>query len=914
MSESIATIIKRDGRQVSFSLENVVRAIEKAGKETKAFDKKEAKRLAGIVQGILEKVVGVRKEPITVEHIQDIVEQVLMAAGHFKTAKAYILYRAEHAKIRKAETIIGVENDLNLSLNQLKVIERRYLLHDLAGKPTETPAQMFRRVARTLAGVEKKAKRKKLEEQFYEVMTKLEFLPGGRTLNNAGTPQNQLANCFVLPVDDSMEGIFDAVKWTALVHRTGGGTGFSFTSLRPRGDSITKSSGGFATGPVSFMKVFDVATRQVMQGGKQRGANMGILAANHPDIQEFITCKSTDGEISNFNISVGATDEFMSAVEKDKEFALRNPRTQEVVQKVSARLLMDQIVSLAWRTGDPGMIYWDAINKNNPLMDSVGPIYATNPCVTGDTIVATPKGWKAVAEIHEGDEIYTVKGVGKVKTIEVHEQAEVFQVTFGDGTIVHATAAHQFFASTWNERESKLFHPVRLDRLRPGDIVQRFQTLLEKKDIPPYGRIVSIKPIGTAKVYDLYEPESDTWITNSYVSRGCGEQPLHPFDSCNLGSINLAAFVRDEGEKHTIDWERLGFVTKTAVRMLDNVIDACKYPLPQIAKTVKQNRRIGLGVMGWADMLLHLGIAYNSDEGVRLAGKVMKFVQEQSWIASEELAKEKSSFPRWNKSWFAQGYDPNAHAYINKRKPRKFRNVAITTIAPTGTISMAADCSSGIEPVFALCYVKNVVDASGLTYVNKYFEKALQARIGNNGEFQSLVARVSETGSVAHVDGVDKEMKRIFVTAHDIAWEWHVKMQAAFQKYTDNAVSKTINFPSSATLDEIRGAYVMAWKMGCKGITVYRDKSKGYQVLAVKADGEGEKNKKDSIIMQSQVRHTPLAERSDFAAILKQEVQRGDVVDVSTDDEEQCPECSAVMQNQEGCNLCLNCGYSKCKL
>jgi ribonucleoside-diphosphate reductase alpha chain len=776
-------VTKRDGTTVDFSVAKVVRAIEKAGIETGEFSQEEAKRLGSIVAGILEKVVAVRKELVTVEQVQDTVEQVLMAAGHFKTAKAYILYRAEHAKIRKIERMIGVKNDLNISLNQLKVIERRYLIHDEEGKPKETPAEMFRRVARTLAGVEKgKTKQKKWEEQFYQVMTQFEFLPGGRTLNNAGTPQNQLANCFVLPVEDSMEGIFDAVKWTALVHQKGGGTGFDFTALRPRGDGITKSSGGFATGPVSFMKVFDIATRQVMQGGKQRGANMGILSADHPDIQEFITCKSEEGEISNFNISVGSTDPFMKAVEQNKEFALRNPRTKQELQRISARMLMDQIVSLAWRTGDPGMIYWDAINRNNPLLDSIGPIYATNPC---------------------------------------------------------------------------------------------------------------------------------------------GEQPLHPFDSCNLGSVNLSAFVKTDAKgKPNIDWDRLGEVTRIATRMLDNVIDACKYPLPQIQETVRLNRRIGLGVMGWADLLLQMGLAYDSDEGVKLAEKVMKHVQEQSWIASEELAKEKTPFPRWKLSWFAKGFDPVTHKYDHKKKPRKFRNVAITTIAPTGTISMAADCSSGIEPVFALSYVKNVVDAGGLTYVNKFFERALRAEVGNNGEFNAVIAEVVKTGSAIHVEGISQKIKDIFVTAHDMDWQWHVKMQAAFQKYTDNAVSKTINFPSSATIEEIRGAYVMAWKMGCKGITVYRDKSKSVQVLSAssqtpeQSSGSKESARKAGSvqIMQSQLRHTPLAERNDFEALVNQEVIRGDVVDVIADEDEKCPECGTIMQNQEGCNLCLNCGYSKCKL
>ncbi|HAU99518.1 MAG: Ribonucleoside-diphosphate reductase [Microgenomates group bacterium GW2011_GWF2_45_18] len=770
------TVKKRDGRSVTFDRAKIALALEKASSATGEFQEEEAQRLSAIVEKIVHQMIK-QEALVQVEQIQDVVEQVLMAGGHFKTAKAYILYRAEHTKIRHMETEIGVENDLQLSINQLKVIEKRFLLHDEQGQVIETPAGMFRRVARTLARVEK-SKKKAWEDKFYEVMTKMEFLPAGRTLNNAGTQQNQLASCFVLPIHDSMEDIFDAVKWTALVQRTGGGTGFSFSEIRPRGDSVTKSSGGFATGPVSFMKVFDVATRQVMQGGKLRGANMGILSADHPDILEFISCKTEEGEISNFNISIGASDTFMSAVEKDREFVLRNPRTQNPVQTINAKMLMDQIVSLAWRTGDPGMIFWDTINENNPLRESQGRITATNPC---------------------------------------------------------------------------------------------------------------------------------------------GEQPLHPFDACNLGSINLSRFYVQEG-KDQIDWKRLEEVTRVAVRMLDNVISACSYPLPQIADTVRQNRRIGLGIMGWADLLLQLGIPYNSIEGVKMAEKVMKHIQRVSWDESEVLAKEKGEFPRWKESWFAKGYEPTTHRYENKKSPRKFRNVAITTIAPTGTISMAGECSSGIEPLFALSYIKNVVSESGLTYVNSHFESALRERVGSNGRFHELVSQIAKSGSAQTVDGVPQELKRVFVTAHDIDWEWHVKMQAAFQKYTDNAVSKTINMPADASIDEVRGAYLLAWKMGCKGITVYRDSSKAGQVLQAshekasheKTSREDESNKKRTTpLIQSKIVSIPLAQRKDFSELVKTVV---DAESISYEHDETCPECGEVMQSMEGCSLCASCGYSKCKL
>ncbi len=752
----ITKIVKRDGREVEFSLPKLAEAIMKAGAQTKEFEQDEAKRLAEIVVALAEKSVA-QDTPPTVERIQDIVEQVLMAGGHYQTAKAYILYRQARSEERRVERIIGVKDDLDLSPNQLKVLESRYLLKDEDGKVVETPSQLFARVAKTLAKVEKnykapKSKIQNIERDFYEVMARLEFLPAGRTLNNAGTPQSQLANCFVIPVEDSMEGIFDAVKWMALVHQRGGGTGFNFSRLRPKGDVVTKSSGGFATGPVSFMKVFDIATRQVMQGGKKRGANMGILNVDHPDILDFISAKAERGEIENFNISIGVTDEFMKAVEKNGEWHLRNQRTGEIVQTMKARTLMNQLVSMAWRTGDPGLIFLDPINRNNPLIEKYGRIDATNPC---------------------------------------------------------------------------------------------------------------------------------------------GEQPLHPFDACNLGSINLARFIDSKKipnskfqftNKKEINWERLKFVVRTGVRMLDNVIDACKYPLPQITETVRANRRIGLGVMGFADMLYQLRVAYDSEEGVKIAKKVAKFVQDESWQMSRDLAKEKGVFPRWKDSSFAKAKN-------------KVRNVAITTIAPTGSISMLADASSGIEPVFALAFTKNVVEDAGLTYINKYFEKELAESLWADGDHEHkvrdrIVREVAGLGSVASVSGVPDEVKSVYRTAHDIAPEWHVKMQAAWQLYTDNAVSKTINFPHTATIEDVENAYMSAWKMGCKGITIYRDGSKDVQILSV---GSAPMTPGSGQIIQSKIRSESLKERA------------------NKNKHEVCPECGGKLVIEEGCAKCYGCGYSVCQ-
>lgn len=742
----INKILKRDGREVEFSRSKLAGAIWKAGQETREFDEKEAKRLAEITTALIEKSLK-DKETITVEKVQDFVEQVLMAAGHYQTAKAYILYRAARSEERRVERIIGVKDDLNLTPNQLKVLRNRYLLKDEDGRVIETPSEMFRRVAKNLAIVETANKRKKIEDEFYEVMSRLEFLPAGRTLNNAGTPQSQLANCFVLPVEDSMEGIFDAVKWMAMVHQRGGGTGFNFSKLRPKGDVVTKSTGGFATGPVSFMKVFDIATRQVMQGGKKRGANMGILNVDHPDILDFISAKSERGEIENFNISVGVTDDFMKAVDQDLDWHLRNQRTGEVVQTIRAKTLMGQLVSMAWRTGDPGLIFLDPINCNNPLLTKYGRIDATNPC---------------------------------------------------------------------------------------------------------------------------------------------GEQPLHPFDACNLGSINLAKFV--VGKK--VDYERLRHVVRTAVRMLDDVIDACRYPLPQITETVRANRRIGLGVMGWADMLYQLRTPYDSEEGIRLARKIAKFIQDESWQMSSELASEKGAFPRWKESSFA-------------KQGKKVRNVAITTIAPTGSISMLSDASSGIEPVFALAYTKNVVEDNGLSYINKYFEAELATSLWADGDAEHkvrdrIVREVAEQGSVAHISGVPEEVKSVYRTAHDISPEWHVKMQAAWQKYTDNAVSKTINFPNSATIDDVEAAYMMAWKAGCKGITIYRDGSKDVQILSV--GSEKKKENQGSQIIQSKIKIESLKERGERLKIKP----AGKHLEV-------CPECGGKLAIEEGCAKCYGCGFSVCQ-
>ena len=588
-----------------------------------------------------------------------------------KPAKAARKTPAVSSEAKKGKSII--------SPNARAVLERRYLIKDEKGQVIESPEDMLRRVSHHIAAADllydPKADITEREEEFFQAMLQMEFLPNSPTLMNAGRELGQLSACFVLPIEDSMSSIFDTLKYTALIHKSGGGTGFSFSRLRPEGD-LVGSTGGVASGPVSFMKAFDAATDVIKQGGKRRGANMAILNVDHPDILKFIAAKEDNTSLTNFNISVAITEKFMTAVESGGDYELVNPRTRKVMDKQNAKVVFDRIVDMAWKNGDPGIVFLDRVNRDNPT-PKLGIVESTNPC---------------------------------------------------------------------------------------------------------------------------------------------GEQPLLPYESCNLGSINLSKMVTAKNGSVSIDYVKLEKSVRMAVRFLDNVIDVNKFPLPKIGEMTRLTRKIGLGVMGFADLLIMLGIPYDSEEALKTAERLMKFISDKATGASVELARERGVFPAFEGSVYDRSGGP------------RVRNSTRTTIAPTGTLSIIAGCSSGIEPLFALSYTRTILEGTKLTEVNPLFEE-IAKREGFYS--QELMQDVAQKGKLKDVKGVPEKIKRLFVTAHDITPEWHVRMQAAFQRYTDNAVSKTVNFPHDATREDVARVYMLAYKEGCKGITIYRDRSRESQVLSI---------------------------------------------------------------------------------
>jgi len=685
--KNIQHVKKRDGRIVGFYQSKITEAILKALQAGGKDNKNLAKKISDSVVRILNR--RFKEEVPKVEEIQDITIEALAKEGQKDISELYSLYRQKRKELRDTKWWLLSRNvKTRLTPNALRVLESRYLKKDENGKIIETPQQLFQRVAANVASAESFFNPSISDnelfdtgEKFYRMMASLEFLPNSPTLMNAGGILQQLSACFVLPVGDSMEEIFEAIKNTALIHQSGGGTGFNFSRLRPKGD-LVKSTQGQSSGPLSFMAVFNAATEVVKQGGKRRGANMGILRVDHPDILEFITSKEQEGNLSNFNISVALTDKFMQAVKRKKEYDLINPHYGEISGQLDANKVFDLIVHYAWKNGEPGIIFIDRINKDNPT-PKLGEIESTNPC---------------------------------------------------------------------------------------------------------------------------------------------GEQPLLPFESCNLGSINLNKMIKKKTKRSKIlefDWDKLEQTTHNAVHFLDNVIEVNRYPLPEIERLTKGNRKIGLGAMGLADMLIKLRIPYNSRKALTLGKNIMKLIQEQGRKASSKLAEQRGVFPNFKDSIY------------NKKGMPKVRNATVTTIAPTGTIGVIAGTSSAIEPIFAIAFTrKYVLGNQELIEVNSIFEEIAKER---GFWSKKLIKEVVSKGNIKDIKDIPADVKKIFITALDIKPEDHIRMQAAFQKYVDNATSKTINFPYSASEDDIKKAYIMSYELGCKGITLYRNESRKQQVLNIKS-------------------------------------------------------------------------------
>ena len=664
--------------------------------------------------------------------------------------------------------------EVNLSENAKKVLEKRYLKRDIKGNVMETPKELFERVAFTIADADKtfgvnEADIKETRQKFFDMIANAYFMPNSPTLMNAGRELGQLSACFVLPVEDSLEGIFETIKNTALIHKSGGGTGFSFSRLRPKND-VVHSTMGVSSGPVSFMEVFNAATEAVKQGGTRRGANMGILRIDHPDILEIINCKSDLTKLNNFNISVAITDKFMEALERDDYYELIHPNTKQPVQKLKAKEVFDLIVKGAWQSGEPGVIFIDKMNKDNPT-PLIGDIESTNPC---------------------------------------------------------------------------------------------------------------------------------------------GEVPLLSYEACNLGSINLSKMVvKGADGNNIINWDKLAEVSRLSIHFLDNVIVANNYPLPKIAEMVQANRKIGLGVMGWADMLMKMGVSYNSEEGCVLGRQVMEFIDYHSKVESIELSKKRGKFGNFagsvydRSNYLSEKYKGKSAGKISDEMWAELdkeianhgiRNATTTCIAPTGTISMIAGASGGVEPLFGLVFKRNIMDNTEMYEVNPNFKNYA---IEKGFYSEELMGEIAKTGSVAHIDGIDEKTKEIFVTAHDISPKSHVMMQAAFQLHTDNAVSKTVNFEEDATMEDVAQAYILAYKNDLKGITVYRNNSRYSQPMLLESKKEDKKEEVKPA--EKKPEHKEL--KIEKTEIDEHGVEIKTVV---------CPECGNSIKMAEGCFICLNCGYSGC--
>jgi ribonucleoside-diphosphate reductase alpha chain len=666
----VTKIKKRNGNVVPFDQEKIYHAISKAAEAIGSYDREKTRPVVAKIMNYVEHQFSEKKIP-TIEDMQDIVERVLIEEGHVKTVKAFIIYREEQNKLRqRKQELVGGFVGKQISLNALKILKEKYLLKNKHGRTIETPKDMFYRVAKAIALVDKDYEKKpdieKTEETFFDVMNKLDFLPNSPCLMNAGTEMQQVISCFALPIEDSIESIYDTMKIAAKIHKYGSGTGFNFSTLRPKDDYIVSTQGS-SSGALSFLKLFDASTAIIKQGGKRRGANMAILKVSHPEILQFITAKEDTSVLTNFNISVAITDKFMDAVQKNKFYDIVNPRTRKTVRQLPAKEVFDLIARQAWKNGEPGVIFIDTIKKKNN---------------TGE------------------------------------------------------------------------------------------------------------KPQATS---------------------ACAEVPLENNEACPLGSINLSNMVLDK----KIQWDKLKETIHVGVHFLDNMIDANQYVTKEIEDNTKQNRKIGIGIMGFADLLFQMEVAYNSKEAVDIAEKIMRFIKAESRKASIALAQKRGPFPGYESSKFA-------------KKGFKMRNATTTAVAPTGTISIIAGCSSGIEPAFAIAYMQVVFGNELILQVNRHFETRAREK-----EFYTddLMKRIAEMGSLKWFKEIPNDVKKIFVVSREVEPKWHVKIQSAFQKYTDNAVSKSVNLPEDAHKEDVVRVFKTAYGLGCKGITVYRDNSREGQIL-----------------------------------------------------------------------------------
>jgi len=995
MAQKISEIKKRDGSIVAFEENKIASAIFKAVRSVGGKDINEARKLADNVAEELKRVEGIP----TVEHVQDTVEKVLIEAGHAKTAKAYIVYRQKRAELREQKMKVLDKDyidevDKRFDLNALRVLKSRYLKKDEKGKLTETPKELFTRVAVHAAipdifydkkvydinagqktfeleyfdasehenefsigkyklnqyhveGLRRIFERYNKEnkmmvswsqllelleqgyfnkyegniEELYNLMVEKKFMPNTPAIANFGNALGMGSACFVLGVEDSMESIMDTLKYTAIIHKSGGGTGFNFSKIRPEGDFVSSTSGA-ASGPLSFMRMFDTMTEVVKQGGIRRGANMGILNSNHPDIEAFIVSKSGNKGLRNFNISVLIMGDFWEYYEKNEPYPLINPRNKEVVKTVNPRMLFDKIVYQAWESAEPGVIFFDTCNKYNPFLKSLGPIVTTNPCVTGDTLVSTKSGSMSIKELAEkhtnggikiaverivrsGDlllrqSIYT----SKFKAFKTGEKQTIKLIT-KNGLQLKCTPDHRILTSDGWKEANKL--------TKEDEIFVNSKEGTDKLDKIEYN--------GIEDVYDITEPLTHSFIANGIVVHNCGEVLLYPNEPCNLGSINVWAFAKEDSDGNVYyDWNGLSEVVHKSVRLLDNVIDINKFPLKQIEEMSLLTRKIGLGIMGLGDLLYELRLAYDSDEGRKFIEKIMQFVEYHSKVESISLAKIRGKLPYFDKSFYKDGRLPVRGFELKNEwdfdwdkvsldiKTYGIRNSYTTVIAPTGSISMIAGCSSGIEPVYSLAFEKNVKVGS-FYYIDPAFEGALKKEGLYSDELMEEIC--SNNGSVQGLADFPLELQKVFVTATSMTPENHIRALASVQKWVDSSISKTNNFPADATIEHMKESYMLAYKLGCKGVTVFRDSSIKGQVLVAGKQRSGVKEAATETI--TEIKKPEFNE--EFPQTEEKDAESGNLNTKITGKAKHqiCPECGSKTQIEEGCVSCKGCGWALCK-